>query len=267
MHHFAETSRKGIATDVALGCITPMEPIGEEIRRRRVALGWSQSALAHAAGASIRRNTVGRIERGEVQDPHDSTVSLVRAALDRGEGELQQALNGTGDGEEIASASRRPYFVNDADASRADPLAIGHNIPFTTRADAGGGMDYQRGIYADRYLPSALVPHAHWKPAAYVVTGDSMLPKFQPGDVLIVGHQLQGVRTDDYAVVGFKNGEHTFKRIRVIDEDTWELIPLNTEDYKPRVVKRHEEVEWVAPVLGRWEPIYQRRSVPWEETG
>jgi len=45
--------------------------LGEEVRNRRKALGFSQIALAHEA--EIHPNVVGRLERGE----YNPTVSLL----------------------------------------------------------------------------------------------------------------------------------------------------------------------------------------------
>lgn len=46
--------------------------LGEEVRERRKALGFSQIALAHEA--DIHPNVVGRLERGE----YNPTVSLLQ---------------------------------------------------------------------------------------------------------------------------------------------------------------------------------------------
>lgn len=52
---------------------------GNAIRRRRVAIGASQADLADAAVVSV--NTIGRIERGEV-DPNCSTILAIYRALE-----------------------------------------------------------------------------------------------------------------------------------------------------------------------------------------
>lgn len=157
----------------------------------------------------------------------------------------------------------RPYTTTDADASRADPSTIKHNIPLRSLASAGPGTDHQDRIFADRYLPSALVPHPEWSLGAFEVTGDSMSPYLSAGDVVIIGERLQNVRTDDIIIAGFKNGEHTLKKLRVVDADTWDLIALNAKYGTMRV--KVEELAWWVPVLGRWEPIWRRRQIPWEK--
>ncbi|NBC30727.1 MAG: helix-turn-helix domain-containing protein [Spirochaetes bacterium] len=61
---------------------------GEAIRRRRVELGASQADLADAAVVSV--NTIGRIERGEV-DPNSSTILAIYRALEVHEISVQDA--------------------------------------------------------------------------------------------------------------------------------------------------------------------------------
>jgi SOS-response transcriptional repressor LexA len=91
-----------------------------------------------------------------------------------------------------------------------------------------------------------------------------MLPYFREGDVLIVGERLRRVREGDIVVAGFHSGEHTVKRVHIVDEATWELQPVNPA-YPVQRVKPEEDLAWYAPVLVRVEPIYRRRSVPWEK--
>jgi SOS-response transcriptional repressor LexA/transcriptional regulator with XRE-family HTH domain len=188
-------------------------------------------------------------------------------------GDFQQALKKTVEDwtRHLADAAAgspqspaRPYTITDADASRAEPGMIGHNIPLRTLVAAGPGGDHADRIFADKYLPSALVPHPEWGLGAFQVTGDSMAPYFLEGDIVIIGERLKRVRTGDILIVGFKNGEHTVKKLRVIDEDTWELQPVNPNHPTMRV-KVEEEVSWYTPVLARIEPIWRRRAVPWEK--
>ena len=54
--------------------------IGERVRTARKALRLSQEAVARRAGVSL--NQVNRLERGEIIDPHFSTLSGLATALD-----------------------------------------------------------------------------------------------------------------------------------------------------------------------------------------
>jgi phage repressor protein C with HTH and peptisase S24 domain len=159
----------------------------------------------------------------------------------------------------------RPYISHYEDASRQDPHSISHTIPLRTKTAAGPASDYQDGIFADRFLPSALIPRPDWAPAAMVIAGDSMAPRFMPGDFIFVGERLQRVRTGDIVVVGFAGGEHTVKNLRIVDDATWELIPTNPAHPTQRV--KRSEVEWFAPVLGHFSPLWTRREVPWDADG
>jgi SOS-response transcriptional repressor LexA len=164
--------------------------------------------------------------------------------------------------EKPPSKPKRPYTTPDVDASRVDRYAAGINIPVHTRVSAGGPVDYQFGIMPDRFLPSSLLPHPEWGPGAFVVTGDSMSPYIHAGDILIIAERLQEVRTGDILIVGFTSGEHTVKKLRILDDQTWELIPINP-NHERTIVKR-ADIEWYVPVMVRIEPIYQRREVPWQ---
>ncbi len=158
--------------------------------------------------------------------------------------------------------SEKPYVSTDADASRADPHGIGHAIKVRSHTPAGEAVEYFDGIYSDKYLPSSIVPHPEWGLGAMVVDGDSMLPHIRPGDIIIIAERLQDVRDDDLLVIGFTGGGHTLKRLRVIDGQTWELIPSNPE-HRIEQVKR-ERVAWYAPVVARIDPMFRRRRPPWE---
>ena len=59
-------------------------PIGERIRTRRLALGWTQEELARRLG--VRQNVISRLESGTVQSP---SVTLIRR--------LARTLNVTAD--------------------------------------------------------------------------------------------------------------------------------------------------------------------------
>jgi transcriptional regulator with XRE-family HTH domain len=68
--------------------------IGDHIRSARKAAKLSQEALARRADVS--RNLVSRIERGEIVDPHFSTLTRIAEALGVSVGELMEepALSG-----------------------------------------------------------------------------------------------------------------------------------------------------------------------------
>jgi transcriptional regulator with XRE-family HTH domain len=53
--------------------------LGERVRARRKALHLSQEEIARRAGVSL--NLVNRVERGEIMDPHYSTLRSLAKGL------------------------------------------------------------------------------------------------------------------------------------------------------------------------------------------
>jgi phage repressor protein C with HTH and peptisase S24 domain len=249
LYHLWQNFESPLVSSEARCCSDAMALTGNKIKERRAKLGWSQAKLASESGGSLTRVTIARIETGEVKDPHETTLQMIEAALDRG---TKQARK-----------NQHAPTPHDIDPSKYTPFEAGHTIPVRTKVRAGPPMDYQEGIFADRFLPFALGPRAEWRPSGFVIEGDSMAPYFKPGDIVIVGSALHRVRTGDIVVVGFTTGDHTVKKVRVIDENTWELIPVNPDHERETVTR--DRIAWFAPVLGRWEPIWTRRETPWDE--
>lgn len=65
--------------------------VGEAVRARRLALGWSQEELAaraSGAGLEVRQSDISRLERGRVALPRRARLERIAAALDLPLGEL-----------------------------------------------------------------------------------------------------------------------------------------------------------------------------------
>jgi transcriptional regulator with XRE-family HTH domain len=60
--------------------------IGARLRTARKAAGLTQEGVARRAGLTLK--AVGEVERGEVQDPHYSTLTAIARALGMTVGEL-----------------------------------------------------------------------------------------------------------------------------------------------------------------------------------
>ena len=81
---------------------------------------------------------------------------------------------------------------------------------------------------------------------ALEVTGDSMLPLYRDGDVLIVS-PTASVRKGDRVVVRTSGGEVTAKELKRRTAKTLELRSLNS-DHPDRIIPM-EDVAWVARVM------------------
>jgi DNA polymerase V len=66
---------------------------------------------------------------------------------------------------------------------------------------------------------------ASGEPYALMVLGDSMLPEFEEGEVIVV--EPEGVARDGSFVVAYANDEYIFRQL-VKHPDGWMLKPLNT---------------------------------------
>lgn len=62
------------------------------------------------------------------------------------------------------------------------------------------------------------------EPYALMVLGDSMLPEFEDGEIIVV--EPEGLARDGSYVVAFHNDEYTFRQL-VSHEQKWYLRPLN----------------------------------------
>ena len=62
------------------------------------------------------------------------------------------------------------------------------------------------------------------EPYALMVLGDSMLPEFEEGEIIVV--EPSGLVKNGSYVVAFVNEEYTFRQV-VQHEDGWMLKPLN----------------------------------------
>src|SRR5574340_1089978 len=62
------------------------------------------------------------------------------------------------------------------------------------------------------------------EPYALMVLGDSMLPEFENGDIIVV--EPEGLAKDGSFVVAYHNNEYTFRQLRIRD-DKWYLSALN----------------------------------------
>ncbi|HUO08551.1 MAG TPA: XRE family transcriptional regulator [Phycisphaerae bacterium] len=215
----------------------------EKLRKIAKALGVAEEVLV-AAGDWLRTpESVRRmIEEGEGPRRGDGTRDL-DAAFKKGK--------------QIGHAQRGPRPTGHG--TREGEIAV-REVPVINRVAAGGAkehgdLDYPAGV-ADEYVPVPDLPEAPVKSAFAVrVSGDSMMPEYGEGEIIIVG---PGDAADgDDCVVRLGEGENyatTFKRVFFLRDDAGEvrgvrLVALNPK-YAERVV-RVEEVSGVYPLMYR----------------
>ena len=121
-------------------------------------------------------------------------------------------------------------------------------IPLIGLAQAGAGGFFDDGGFPvgagwdEVAFPEAGNQHAY----ALEISGDSMIPVYRDGDVVIVDPDAP-VRRGDRVVVKTRDGEVLAKELRRQTGKTLELKSLNPE-HEDRVLSM-DQVEWVARIL------------------
>lgn len=128
------------------------------------------------------------------------------------------------------------------------PPAASPSVPLLGLAEAGAGGFFDSGGFPvgqgweEVSFPGGSEGNAY----ALEVSGDSMLPAYRDGDVLIVSPSEQ-LRRGDRVVVRTHEGEVTAKILHRKTAKTVELHSLNPE-HAPRTLNLGE-VDWIARIL------------------
>lgn len=187
--------------------------IAEAVKSARLARGWSQEKLAEEAESS--QSTVTRIETGDWKRmPSD---------LHR----ISRVLNLDFD----AFVGAVPPAVKTPLTKSSTSLIGERDLPVFASAEAGSGamaISNDPVDYVRRPAPLANVKDGY----ALLVIGESMLPAFEPGDMLLVHPHLPPVPDTDVVLYhddGAGQVLVTVKRLRKITQDTWHLIQWNPQ--------------------------------------
>jgi len=148
-----------------------------------------------------------------------------------------------------ATGERAEVFL--AESSGFSGLAGGvprRSVPLLGLAEAGaGGYFDAAGFPSGHGWDEIPVPSTDENGVyALEVSGDSMLPAYRDGDLLIVSPNEQ-LRRGDRVVVRTRNGEVTAKILHRRTARTVELHSLNPA-HEPRTLTL-EEVDWIARIM------------------
>lgn len=121
------------------------------------------------------------------------------------------------------------------------------HVPLLGFAQAGVGGFFDDGGYpvGHGWEEVSLPNVAKDGDYALRITGDSMLPIYRDGDVIIVSPG-QDPRSGDRVVVKTTDGEVTAKVLFARNNEAISLMSFN-EDHSTRQIK-HEDVEWIARI-------------------
>ncbi|TNI88970.1 LexA family protein [Aeromonas sobria] len=203
-----------------------METINDRIAARRRAQKMSQDELARRIG--ITRVSISKWESG-LNQPKGRYLNDLAAALGV---TVDWLLTGEGNAPESSGEPQIPGYHN------VEPAVIlpGKQIPVLSYVQAGNWREMcEQASNFDGNVEfvaasSEIGPYGFglW------LRGDSMVPLFKEGDLIIVDPD-EGPQPGDYVVAKNGSGEATFKKYRPrgIDEngqEVFELVPLN-DDY------------------------------------
>lgn len=184
--------------------------VGDEIRRRRKAVKWTLEDLAAEVGSDT--GNLSRIETGK-QGASEEMLRKIAVALGCRVADLFAA--GEANVEPVPIGVRRIPLVSYVQAGLMSEAVDSYHL--------GGAEEW---LLTDLELAASAF--------ALRIKGDSMLPDFKEGDVVIIDPEL-APSPGDFVVA--KNGENeaTFKKFRPRGlnehgEHVVELVPLN-EDY------------------------------------
>lgn len=192
-----------------------MKTIGEKIKEARIKKGLSQTELAEQLGYKSR-SSINKIEVAGRDIPRSQIVKIAK----------------------ILDVTPAYLMGWEDDKPNAAPLAENkiYQIPVFSSVSAGFGTYACSDIVT--YMPLFIEHEADVPDMLCIkVTGDSMYPKIEDGDIIIVRKQ-DSVDSGSIAVVLVDNEEGFVKKV-VYDQETIELHSINPE-YAPKIFKGAE---------------------------
>ncbi|MEX1139840.1 MAG: XRE family transcriptional regulator [Bacteroidota bacterium] len=199
------------------------QTIAQRIRQARLSKDFDQARLA--AKLDVATRTLQRWEKGE-QVPDGNY--LMRLAKIMG---VSPEWLLTGSGSMYSQETSEKILPLPTNRYKKVDLI---SLPLLSSVPGGAPSLMFHPDYVEKYIT---VDSVHDKAAfALEVKGNSMAPKIEDGDIIVVSPKLES-RSGDICVVRVSD-EDTVKRIKV-DEHLVYLIPLNPE-FEPMAVKKRD---------------------------
>jgi phage repressor protein C with HTH and peptisase S24 domain len=213
---------------------TPMA-LKDNLIRLRTERGWSQAELARRVG--VRQNTIAAIETG-------ATVRTKYLP------QIARALGVTVDELDPPDGVAAPGAI------LVPPAFTGkRDFPVYSSAEGGPG-EIVRSVEAIDWVPrpGPVAPHIA---DAYcmLISGESMVPEFRPGDSAIVNPRLPIIGGEVYVFYRELQGEAraTIKQLRRATTDTWQVTQHNPPaGQKQDFSLPRREWQWAHRVVGKY---------------
>lgn len=246
----------------------PNPPSDEKLTRLEQTLGFKPGELVseahlHRTPSDVRAMLTTLLARDDLHAAKRSPIGTGASTNDTigNRSDLKSGISGlkTPQGIRIDDAYLSGVLQQLVERSAGNIETVPTNaLPIINRVSAGYPKDftdlnYPRGV-ADSYIscPDVADPDAF----AARVSGDSMTPKYRPGDIVIFSPRAP-VKNGDDAFVRFDGGETTFKRV-FYEADAKgngivRLQPRN-EKYAPKIVPSEK-------LSGVWRAVFKYQSV------
>lgn len=231
----------------------PNPPSDEKLRRLEQTLGFTPGELV--TQAHLHRTP---------KDVRAVLAKLMQAGKESGLAGLTTTVEMKPDGSKGSPISLDDAYLSgvlqelvDKTATNVERIAT-NAVPLINRVSAGYPKDFTDLSYpakvADEYLGCPDVRDAD--AFATRVCGDSMMPKYRDGDIVIFS-PAASPRNGDDCFVRFEDGQTTFKRVFFESDEASQpvlrLQPRN-EKYRPQVIASQK-------VSGLYRAVYKYQSV------
>ena len=208
---------------------------GEKIKYLRKTLGMSQVELAKRIGVS--KQTLYKYENNIITNIPSDKIELLSNALQTTPADIMGWESPVITMDDVEESLKKSM-------SKVQRIT---KIPLLGSAPCG-----KPNLTFDDYRYAEFIDFSHYKHKdeyyALRATGDSMYPKIENGDIMIV-HYQQDVENGQVAIVRVNGDEATCKKIRKYKHGI-ELIPINTN--YDRIFYTSEEVKNLpVEIIGR----------------
>ncbi len=237
-------------------------PLVAELRRRMAAAGFSQKALARAAG--LNETAVRDILIGKSRHPRHDTVQKLAAALGCSAGELIDPSSAASGGEQRAAPGRpqpatgaggRPARSPEGRKPEAGPFddELVFVPTYGVSAAAGEGIvidvEHETGRLAFRRDWLRTVTSAGVDQLAVItVRGDSMHPTLADGDTILVDLSQRAPARDGVYIIRF--GEFLLvKRLSIDPVRRLVIVSCDNENYPPLAPVAPEDIDVAGRVI------------------
>ena len=258
--------------------------LGTILRQRRESLSMTQDQVSAQVG--ISKPYLSNIETAKVKNPPtDPVLEALERVLQFEHGELMkvahlertpmdirqehetlaaennkyrsilQSLISQGGGKSLGDMNLEALAAELGQGSNLRQIGAGAIVPIINRVAAGypaefTDLDYPPSV-ADDYIRC---PGLHDEQAfAARVVGDSMLPEYCEGDVVVFSPNKVAEPGDDCFVRFTDDSSTTFKRVYQDDADTVRLQPLNPQ-FPAKTYSREQ-------INGLWPAVYRIQQV------